>query len=83
VGSLFRTPDGTYNILSAGPTREECMAVLYKLLPGAAPGESLRCLPKTVNPRESMDPRGPKGKWAPPLRRPDALDFHDALALGG
>ena len=36
----FRTPDGTYNILSAGPTREECMAVLYKLLPGAAPGES-------------------------------------------
>ncbi len=38
----FRTPDGTYNILSAGPTREECMAVLYKLLPGAAPGESLR-----------------------------------------
>ena len=58
----FRTPDGTYNILSAGPTREECMAVLYKLLPGAAPGESLRCLPKTVNPRESMDPRGPKGK---------------------
>ena len=58
----LRTPGGNYNILSAGPTREECMAVLYKLLPGAAPGESLRCLPKAVDPRESMDPRGPKEK---------------------
>jgi hypothetical protein len=58
----LRTPGGNYNILSAGPTREECMAVLYKLLPGGAPGESLRCLPKTVDPRESMEPRGPKGK---------------------
>ena len=38
------------------------MAVLDKLLPGAAPGESLRCLPKAVDPRESMDPRGPKEK---------------------
>jgi hypothetical protein len=44
----LRTPDGTYNSLSAGPTREECMAVLDKLLLGAAPGEPLRCLPKTV-----------------------------------
>ena len=58
----LRTPGSNYNILSAGPTREECMAVLYKLLAGGAPGESLRCLPKTVDPRESMDPRGPKGK---------------------
>ena len=58
----LRTPGGNYNILSAGPTREECMAVLYKLLPGGAPGESLRCLPKIVDPRERMDPRGPKGK---------------------
>jgi hypothetical protein len=30
------------------------MAVLDKLLPGAAPGESLLCLPKAVDPRESM-----------------------------
>ena len=37
----LRTPDGTYNSLSAGPTREECMAVLDKLLPGAAPGDSV------------------------------------------
>jgi hypothetical protein len=59
----LRTPGGNYNILSAGPTRKECMAVLYKLLlRGAALGESLRCLPKAVDPRESMDPRGPKEK---------------------
>ena len=58
----LRTPGGNYNILSAGPTRKECMAVLDKLLPGAAPGESLRCLPKAVDLRESMDPRGPKEK---------------------
>lgn len=58
----LRTPHGTYNILSAGPTREECLAVLDKLLPGAAPGELLRCLPKTVDPRETMDPREPKAK---------------------
>ena len=54
----LRTPGGNYNILSAGPTRMECMAVLDKLLPGSAPGESLRCLPKTLDPRESMEPRG-------------------------
>jgi hypothetical protein len=58
----LRTPDGTYNILSAGPTRQECMAVLDKLRPGGAPGESLRCLPKTVHPRESLNPHRPKGK---------------------
>ena len=58
----LRTPGGNYNILSAGPTRKECLAVLDKLLPGAAPGELLRCLPKAVDPRESMDPRGPKEK---------------------
>ena len=58
----LRTLDGTYNILSAGPTRQECMAVLDKLRPGAAPGESLRCLPKTVDPRESLDPHRPTEK---------------------
>ena len=58
----LRTPDGTYNIVSAGPTRKECLAVFDKLLPGAAPGESLRYLPKIVDPRESLDSHRPKGK---------------------
>jgi hypothetical protein len=58
----LRSPDGAYNILTAGPTHEECVAELDKLLPGAAPGESLRCLPKTADPRESMDRQRPKGK---------------------
>jgi hypothetical protein len=58
----LRTPDGTYNILTAGPTHTECLAVLDKLWPTTAPGESLRCLPKTVDPRESMEPRRPKEK---------------------
>ena len=40
----LRTPGGNYNILSAGPTREECMAVLDKLLPG---GRSPPC-PTTI-----------------------------------
>ena len=53
----LRSPSGIYNILTAGPTRSECVAELDKLLPGAAPGESLRCLPKTADPHESMDPR--------------------------
>ena len=56
----FRNSGGTYNVLSAGPTHQECLAVLAKV--DLAPGESLRCLPKTVDPRESMEPRGPKGK---------------------
>jgi hypothetical protein len=56
----LRSSGGTYNVLSAGPTRQECLAVLGKV--DLAPGESLRCLPKTVDPRESMEPRGPKGK---------------------
>jgi hypothetical protein len=57
----LRTPDGTYNIVSAGPTRKECLAVFDKLLPGAAPGESLRYLPKTVDPRESRDSHRRRG----------------------
>jgi hypothetical protein len=56
----LRSPDGTYNALTAGPTRQECLAVLGKV--DLAPGESLRCLPKTVDPRESMEPRKPKGE---------------------
>jgi hypothetical protein len=56
----LRSSGGTYNVLSAGPTRQECLAVLGKV--DLAPGESLRCLPKTVDPRESMEPRGPMGK---------------------
>jgi hypothetical protein len=56
----LRSPGGTYNVLTAGPTQQECLAVLDKV--DLAPGESLRYLPKTVDPRESMDPRGPKGK---------------------
>jgi hypothetical protein len=58
----LRSPDGTYNILSAGPTHEACAAELDKLLPGAAPGESLRCLPKTADPRESMGRERPTEK---------------------
>ena len=56
----LRSPGGTYNVLSAGPTHQECLAVLGKV--DLAPGESLRCLPTAVDPRESMEPRGPKGK---------------------
>jgi hypothetical protein len=56
----LRSPGGTYNVLSAGPTHRECLAVLDKV--DLAPGESLRCVPKTVDPRESMEPRRPKGK---------------------
>jgi hypothetical protein len=56
----LRSSGGTYNVLSAGPTHQECLAVLPKV--DLAPGESLRCLPKTVDPRESMEPRRPKGK---------------------
>jgi hypothetical protein len=55
----LRSPDGTYKSwcrtnppgMPGGPRQVDL-----------APGESLRCLPKTVDPRESMDPRGPKGK---------------------
>jgi hypothetical protein len=56
----LRGPGGTYNVLSAGPTHQECLAVLAKV--DLAPGESLRCLPRTVDPRESMQPRRPKEK---------------------
>jgi hypothetical protein len=56
----LRSSDGTYNVLTAGPTRQECLAVLSKV--DLAPGESLRCLPKIVDPRESMEPRKPKGE---------------------
>jgi hypothetical protein len=56
----LRTPDGTYNVLTAEPTHQECLTVLDNV--DLAPWESLRCLPKTVDPRESMEPRGPKGK---------------------
>ena len=56
----LRSSGGIYNVLSAGPTRRECLAVLGKV--DLAPGESLRGLPKTVDPRESMEPRKPKGE---------------------
>jgi hypothetical protein len=56
----LRSSGGTYNVLTAGPTHTECLAVLGKV--DLAPGESLRCLPKTVDPRETMEPRKPKGE---------------------
>jgi hypothetical protein len=56
----LRSPGATYNVLSAGPTHQGCLAVLAKV--DLAPGESLRCLPKTIDPRESMEPRKPKGE---------------------
>jgi len=59
----LRSPGGILNILSAGPTYQECMAVLRKLLPGGAPGESVYCLPDTVDPRGRGNERSPAEIW--------------------